>query len=91
MIKRVSARKAPRLNRKSEEPKPAPGIAGTQQVLAKGQIWKMASGYVQITDVGKVLLYYRMGRIPVLHGRTRVGTIEGTEAYFRQNNAVLLS
>ena len=42
----------------SKKHKPGQALAGTG--LAKGQLWKLNHFYIQIVELGKQLLHYRM-------------------------------
>jgi hypothetical protein len=69
--------------KKSEKPPPP---------LAKGQLWKTDTGYVQIWHIGKRLIDYKMmkepGRRAVRTQATRIDTLEG---YLKSQKAVLVN
>lgn len=59
--------------------------------LAKGQLWKLEDAYIQIMELGKRLIQYRMlkhlGQMGV---RTRMTGIPTLEEYLRSNEARLV-
>ena len=65
--------------------KPAPS-------LAKGQLWKTESGYIQIWDVGKRLIDYKMMRQPGQKAtKTQATAIETLKAYLKNQAATLVN
>jgi hypothetical protein len=58
--------------------------------LARGQLWKTESGYIQIVDLGKRLIDYRMMRQLGQSRRTQTSTIETMEQYLKTNEARLM-
>lgn len=60
--------------------------------LAKGQLWKLSHAYIQIVELGKRLIHYKMMTQP---GETRVRTqmsgIETMMAYLKSRRAQLVS
>lgn len=52
--------------------------------LAKGQFWKTALGLIQIVDLGKSLVYYRVSRNP---GAATFTRMLRREAFQQQLNA----
>jgi hypothetical protein len=58
--------------------------------LEKGQLWKTDSGYIQIWDIGKRLIDYKMMKQPGIRGvRTQATTIETLKEYLKTQKAVL--
>ena len=58
--------------------------------LARGQLWKTENGYIQIVDLGKRLIDYRMMRQLGQSRRTQTSTIETMEQYLKTNEARLM-
>ena len=58
--------------------------------LARGQWWKTENAYIQIVDLGKRLIDYRMMRQLGQSRRTQTSTIETMEKYLKANEARLM-
>lgn len=62
------------------------------QALAKGQIWKTENAYIQIVELGKRLIQYKMmkqqGQKAV---KTQMAGIDSLESYLKTNEAKLVS
>ena len=58
--------------------------------LAKGQLWKTKDTHVQIVELGKMLVHYRMLRDLRQMRRTQMSRIESMEEYLKTNNASLV-
>ena len=58
--------------------------------LANGQLWKTENAYIQIVDLGKRLIDYRMMRQLGQSRRTQTSTIETMEKYLKSNEARLM-
>ena len=58
--------------------------------LARGQLWKTENAYIQIVDLGKRLIDYRMMRQLGQSRRTQTSTIETMEKYLKANEARLV-
>ena len=58
--------------------------------LARGQLWKTETAYIQIVDLGKRLIDYRMMRQLGQSRRTQTSTIETMEKYLKTNEARLM-
>ena len=58
--------------------------------LARGQLWKTENAYIQIVDLGKRLIDYRMMRQLGQSRRTQTSTIEMMENYLKTNEARLM-
>jgi hypothetical protein len=58
----------------------------------KGQVWKTDGGYVVISDVGKMLVHYRLGSRPEIRTYlARITTKEEVHAYLERNGGVLFT
>jgi hypothetical protein len=57
--------------------------------LAKGQLWKTDRAYIQIVELGKKLIDYRMMRELGQRRRTQTTTYEEMEAYLKTNEGRL--
>jgi hypothetical protein len=58
--------------------------------LAKGQLWKTDTGYIQIWHIGKRLIDYKMMKQPERKAaRTQLTRIHTLEAYVKTQMAVL--
>jgi len=58
--------------------------------LANGQLWKTDDAYIQIVELGKRLIDYRMMRQLGQARRTQTSTIETMENYLKTNEARLV-
>ena len=58
--------------------------------LAKGQLWKTKQGYIQITDIGKSLVDYRMMKKLGQMRRTQTTVHATMELYLKTNKARLM-
>ena len=58
--------------------------------LAKGQLWKAGSTHIQIVDLGKRLIHYRMMREMGQMRRTQTSGIDNMEEYLKTNDARLV-
>jgi hypothetical protein len=58
--------------------------------LASGQLWKTENAYIQIVDLGKRLIDYRMMRQLGQSRRTQTSSIETMEKYLKTNEARLI-
>ncbi len=61
-----------------------------QPPLAKGQIWKTNDFLVQIVELGKVLVHYKLLKELGQMRRVQMSRIESMEEYLRTNEARLL-
>ncbi len=59
--------------------------------LAKGQLWRTESGHIQIVDLGKMLVHYKMLRDLRQMRRTQMSRIDTMEGYLKTNGAQLVS
>ena len=58
--------------------------------LANGQVWKTENAYIQIVELGKRLIDYRMMRQLGQSRRTQTSSIETMENYLKTNEARLV-
>jgi len=59
--------------------------------LAKGQLWKTETAYVQIVELGKRLIHYKMPReVGQRAVKTHTVGIETLESYLKTNRARLV-
>ena len=58
--------------------------------LAKGQLWRTEKGHIQIVDLGKMLVHYKM--LKELHQmrRTQMSRIDTMIGYLKTNRAQLV-
>ena len=57
--------------------------------FVKGQIWKTPEGYVVITQVGKLLIHYRLGTRPgMFSSPSRISTKEEVRTYLERTGGV---
>ncbi len=60
------------------------------RALAKGQLWKLDDMHIQIVELGKRLVHYRMLRQLGQMRRTQMSGIEAMEEYLKNNRARLV-
>jgi hypothetical protein len=60
-------------------------------LLAKGQIWKTKDTHVQIVELGKMLVHYKLLRDLGQLRRTQMSRIESMEDYLKTNKARLVT
>ena len=58
--------------------------------MANGQVWKTENAYIQIVELGKRLIDYRMMRQLGQSRRTQTSSIETMENYLKTNEARLV-
>ena len=58
--------------------------------LAKGQLWKTEKGHIQIVDLGKMLVHYKMLRELHQMRRTQMSRIDTMIGYLKTNGAQLV-
>ena len=64
----------------------------SQQALAKGQLWKMNNAYIQIVELGRMLIHYKMMKqLGQMQVRTRMSTIDTMGIYLKSNRARLVT
>ncbi len=60
--------------------------------LAKGQLWKLSHAYIQIVDLGKRLIHFRMlARLGERGVRTQMSDIETLWRYLKSRHAQLVT
>ena len=62
----------------------------SQPALANGQLWKTENAYIQIVELGKRLIDYRMMRELGQARRIQTSSIETMEKYLKTNEARLV-
>jgi len=80
---RRTGRSITELNMKTNGKKSTPA-------LAKGQLWRTEKGHIQIVDLGKMLVHYKM--LKELHQmrRTQMSRIDSMEVYLKTNGGQLV-
>jgi len=63
---------------------------GAAPGLAKGQLWKLNHAYIQIVELGKRLIHYRMVRHLGQMRRTQTSGIDTMEDYLKTHEARLV-
>ena len=58
--------------------------------LAKGQLWRTPECHIQIMDLGKTLVHYKMLRDVRQMRRTQMSRIDSMEGYLKTNRAQLV-
>ena len=58
--------------------------------LAKGQLWRTAQGHIQIVELGKMLVHYKMLRDLGQMRRTQMSRIDSMVLYLKTNGARLV-
>ena len=85
--------------RRSEQNRPFRRLIGVKiktnrkkslPALANGQLWKTEDAYIQIVELGKRLIDYRMMRQLGQSRRTQTSSIETMENYLKTNEARLV-
>jgi hypothetical protein len=71
------------LKTKTNQKKPSPA-------LAKGQLWRTEKGHIQIVDLGKMLVHYKMLKDVHQMRRTQMSRIDTMEGYLKTNGAHLV-
>jgi hypothetical protein len=86
---KVSASAARKSNaRRAKDPKKH---VNARPELMKGQVWKAADAYILITEVGKLLIHYRVGNRPHIHtSPARISSKQDVQAYLERHDGVLL-
>jgi len=76
-------------SKRQRKTKPKPVAAPPE--LSKGQVWKAADNYILITEVGKLLIHYRVGSRPDIHtSPARISSKHDVQAYLERHEGVLL-
>jgi len=64
---------------------------GTPGELAKGQLWKLSQFYIQIVELGKRLIHYRMlSDMKESGARIKTSSIEVMRSYLKSRRARLV-
>jgi hypothetical protein len=58
--------------------------------LAKGQLWRMENAHIQIVELGKMLVHYKMLRDLHQMRRTQMSRIDTMQGYLKTNGAQLV-
>ena len=58
--------------------------------MAKGQLWKTEDAHIQIVELGKMLVHYKMLRDLRQMRRTQMSRIDTMEGYLKTNRAQLV-
>jgi len=62
------------------------------ETLAKGQLWEMKNAYIQIVELGKLLIHYKMMKeLGQPRVRTQMSTINTMGIYLKTNRARLVT
>lgn len=67
-----------------------PNAKRGMQPLASGQRWKTKDAYIEIVELGKRLIHYRMVRQLGQMRRTQTSGIDTMEAYLKSHEARLV-
>ena len=59
--------------------------------LAKGQLWRTEKGHIQIVDLGKMLVHYKMLKDLRQMRRTQMSRIDTMKGYLKTNRAQLVA
>ena len=59
--------------------------------LAKGQVWRMKDRHIQIVDLGKTLIHYKMQKDARMMGRTLTTIPETMLNYLKEHKAQLVT
>ena len=58
--------------------------------LADGQRWQMADAVLQVTQMGKLLEHYKLGKPDAVRVSNSIGSKVSIEKYLKKNKAVLV-
>jgi hypothetical protein len=58
--------------------------------LAKGQLWKLKDVHIQIVELGKLLVHYKMLRELGQMRRTQMSRIDSMELYLKSHRAQIV-
>jgi hypothetical protein len=61
-----------------------------QQPLEAGQIWHMAEAHLQVREVGKLLVHYKLGKPNATRVSNSCNGIKTIEKYLKEHKAVLV-
>ena len=62
----------------------------SRPALAKGQLWRTQQCHIQIVDLGKMLVHYKMLRAAQQRRRTQTSRRDTMEGYLKTNGAQLV-
>ena len=65
-------------------------VTGFTPALAKGQRWKTKDAYIEIVQLGKTLIDYRLLRELGQRRRTQTTTFKSMEDYLKANGAMVV-
>jgi len=68
--------------------KPAP--RARMEPLADGQVWHMTDAKMQVTQIGKLLVHYKLGKHDAVRVSNSIGSKTSIEKYLKKNKAVLV-
>lgn len=74
---------------KASSSKTAASKKRSAPALTKGQIWKLKDAHIQIVELGRRLVHYKMLRDLGQVRRTQMTSIETMEDYLKKNSARL--
>ena len=75
------------MNRKAKS-----NIRKSPEALAEGQLWEMKNAYIQIVELGKMLIHYKMMKeLGQPRVRTQMSTINTMGIYLKANRARLVT
>jgi hypothetical protein len=57
--------------------------------LADGQVWNMVEARMQVTQVGKLLVHYKLGKHNAVRVPNSISSISTIQKYLKKNKAVL--
>jgi hypothetical protein len=67
-------------------------LSNSKPLLAKGQLWQMTDAYIQIVELGKLLIHYKMMKqLGQMQVKTRMSTIDTMGIYLKSNRARLVT
>ncbi len=58
--------------------------------LEKGQVWRMADANLHVTDVGKLLVHYKLIKGDTKRATTYLSAIRVIGKYLKKNKAILV-
>ena len=58
--------------------------------LADGQRWHMADAVLQVTQIGKLLVHYKLGKPDAVRVSNSIGSKTSIEKFLKKNKAVLV-
>ncbi len=58
--------------------------------LADGQMWHMPDALLQVTQLGKLLVHYKLGKHNAVRVSNSIGSKTSIEKFLKKNKAVLV-